>query len=224
MIMTFDYTRAALRRLSRRFDVVKWVVNYGVHIAMIVYLAFAMIMGMGSLLINAVLMALSIATLIYTIIYSKKELIKKQKKKAKKDLKEVKKKIHIGELVVKGVSLIVSLYGMHTATNTVSPITIIFTTIILILWILSVLVEIIVWIGKKEIEYLSAGLKYDITFGEERDAIANFIAKSKNNDKDKIILELEELVQDEREEKQEKLKSGINQIVAGVKNVFTKGA
>ena len=106
-------------------------------------------------------------------------MIKKQKKKAKKDLKEVKKKIHIGELVVKGVSLIVSLYGMHTATNTVSPITIIFTTIILILWILSVLVEIIVWIGKKEIEYLSATptLNSSKSFSTETGAVLHYLLR-----------------------------------------------
>ncbi len=224
MIMTFDYTRAALKKIDGHLRLAKWVFDYGVHIVTIVYLIFAMIVGNGRLLINAVLLGLTVTTLIYTVVYSQKDLSKKARKKVEKELKEVKRKLRVGSLIVKGVSFACVLYGMYTSATTVTPINIILTTLLLIGWILSVIGELAVWLFEKESAYLFTGFKYDITFGEERDAIANFIAKSKNNDKDKIILELEELVREKREEKQEKLKAGINQIVDGVKNVFTKGA
>ena len=221
MLISFDYTKAAFRKIGRHLDLAKWVFDYGVHIVMIVYLAFAMVMGNGGLLINAALMGVSITTLIFTIIYSRKDLSKKERKQAKKQLKEVKKGLRIGSLVIKGVSFVTVLYGMYTSANTVTPINIILTTLLLIVWIISVMVELAGWLFEKEKDYILTGLKYDITLGEERDSFANLIGK--HNEKDKIILELEELVEEEREDKLKKVKAGIDSVVEGVRNIF-KGA
>jgi hypothetical protein len=183
-----------------------------------------MVKGMGSLTINALLMGLSVATLTYTIVYSNKELSKRKKKDAEKELKGIKQKLRVGTLCVKGVSFGVTLYGMYTASNNVSPISIILTTLLLIVWIISVLAELLSWAFEMEWKYFEKGLEYDLLLGEERDALARVFAKSKNQEKDKIVQKLEEMVQEEREETLQKVKTGIDKAVDGIKSIFTKGA
>lgn len=224
MIMSFDYTRAAFRRLGRRIDALKWGMDYGVHIVMIAYLTLAMLMGWGRLLINATLMGLTIATLVYTIVYSRKDLSKKAKKQAKEDLKKFKRRLRVCSLFVKGVSFAVTLYGMASMSNNVLPINIVFTTLLLIVWIISAVTELTAWIIETEKEYFEKAFDYDRKFGEERDFVAGLIGKSSLSPKDKILAELAELVEEERASNVQKVVNGVQQAVDSVKAIFNKGA
>ena len=159
-----------------------------------------MITDTGSFLINTALLTLTGATLVYTIVYSSKEFSKKDKAE-KRQYKEIKRDLRVGRCIVKGLSLAITLYGMYTSTNSVSPLSIIFTTLLIIVWLISVLFEVFAWVVEKEVEYFMTGLNYDLTLGEERDRLANAISKTKGVNPNKTLEELKKLVEEERKHK-----------------------
>ena len=218
----FDYTRAALNKIKKDLNIVKWIFDYGFHIIMIAYLIFAVIVKNGSIIINSVLLGLTIVTLIYTIVYSRKGETKKEKKKAKRVLKSVKHKLKVGTLIVKGISFVVTFYGMYISTNSTSPISIIFTTLMLIMWILSVMLEVFSFLIEIDIDYIKEGLKYDVTLSEARLGIAKLITSDVAVQLDPKVEKLKKFVDEAREERKENFKGNISKIVSGVKELIVK--
>ena len=131
-------------------------------------------------------------------MYSQKELSKKAARNTKKKINGVKHGLGIGQKIVKGVSLIATFYGIYTATTTISPTTIIVSTISLICWSFFILLDVAAWLAKRQLKYLWAGFKYDISLGEERERIAKYFSKTPTTPKDKILLKLEKWVEKDR--------------------------
>ena len=221
--MIFDYTRAALNKVKKDLNVIKWFFNYGCHIGIIVYLIFSLIVENGIFIINLVLLGLSVATLVYTIIYSCKEMTKKEKKQAKKELKVKKHYLKVGSLIVKGISFAITLYGMFVSVTTTSPVSIILTTIMLIIWALSCIIEIATIFVEWEIDYIMVGLKYDVNLTEARDGLAQVISPNVVVNNDPKIEKLKEFVEEERNQQKANVVNALNSVGEKVKNFF-KGA
>lgn len=169
----FKHTREAFNRLAKICSVVSWIFNYGMNILMIVYLTIAVIVPIGNLITNAILLAITALMLIVNIAFSKMEMDKY--KGFKRLRKTTTHALSAGKLLVKAYSLGVTLYGMYIAASMVSPINVIVTTLLIITWIISVVVE----IGKITLElvgrYILNSLKED--FKWFTDAKSNVEAK-----------------------------------------------
>ena len=210
----FDYTRASLNKIKKDLSFIKWIFDYGSHIIISIYLIIALIMGSGDLIINIILLGLSLATFIYTIIYSHSSTTKKEKQQAKK----TKHWLKMGSLIVKAISFGITLYGMYVSSTTTSPISIIFTTLMLIVWILSVVVEVATIFVEIEVDYIIEGLKYDVTLSEAREGLAKIVSPNVIIQQNSKIEKLQKIVETEREEQKEKVLGALNK----AKNLFKK--
>lgn len=139
----FTHTREAFNKISKTWNVVKWIFDYGMSILMIIYLILALVFSLGNVIVNGILLGVTTLMLIVTIAISRKELYKKQKVITVRGVRKTKHALKCVKIAVKAYSLGVTLYGMFIAASMVSPLSIIMTTLLIILWIITVITEFI---------------------------------------------------------------------------------
>ena len=169
----FDNTRQAFAGLKRDIDIIKWITEYGTNVLTIIYLSFALIFNIGNFIANVALLIVCGLLLVINLVYGKKELSKKQKKIVKEKTKKAKNLLKLCKLVVKTYSLGVILYAMVFSNYTASPIYIIITTLMIIVWIINVMTELIKGIFNLERDRILRGLKEDFDWVEKTKNFAN---------------------------------------------------
>lgn len=212
-----DYTRKAVSKIKKDFDIIKWIMEYGLNILMLIYLTVAIVFSFGNLIVNCTLLIITGLFLIFNIFYGKKELSKKQKKIAKKKRRALNHVLTICKIMVKAFSLGVALYGMYISSKS-SPITIILTTLMLLMWCISVIIEIIKLIIDHEKEYLFDSIKQDFKwYYDAKQYIEEKTETVKNN-----ISKTTHAIQDFVENKVEDVKEGIDKAKSAIQKVFSK--
>ena len=208
----FIYTRAATMKVYD--DLKKFI--YGFSISMqalyIGYLVYALVVGAGILWINAVLGTLSLAYLMFMIVNHNT-----QEKLPKDTVSAVGKAYRWSKICAKAFTLGVTLYGIHMATTTVTTATVIFAALTTILWILSVMFELIKFVFERYYELIESAISKDVyQFKKiinfipgkkaEEPKISESVDKKLNDlgDKLKVKIEAEKLVK--KEEKKAKRK------------------
>lgn len=154
-------TKDSIDKIKRDLTVIKWIIEYGLNILLVAYLAVAIILEWGNLYVNIALVAVAVGFMIANAIFGKNDLSKKEKKEAKQKLRSTKRVLRIVKIIIKAYSLGVSIYGMYVATSTVSPLSIILTTLLIVVWVISVIIEIIRIIFDYEKDRLFASMKKD---------------------------------------------------------------
>lgn len=155
------HTRAALQKIMKDFRILGWCLDWGVHLLMGAYLLAAIILGWGNLIANAVLLALTAWLLIVQGVERRKNVKWYDKWEEKKKQKHHRHLFQIFILLTKLFSLGVTLYGMAVSEKATSSLLTVLTTLLIILWFISALVEVITLFLEREEELLMDGIRED---------------------------------------------------------------
>ncbi len=142
-----DNTKQAWDRLKKDLNIIKYVILYGFNSFLFLYYFAMVILKKGNLIANVILLCLTISSFFFSIFLDRKSL----KKQEKQNYKKGKHVLTILKILIKAYTLGATLYAMYVSTVAVNPVSIILTTFLILLWVISVLVEIIVLIF--ELEY-----------------------------------------------------------------------
>lgn len=171
----FKYTKAAVDIIVE--DVKRWsnFFKYGSMIFTLLYFSYSIYLKSGNLIINIVLLSLfSLYTLLDLLTKNKEfKLMKKIIKRSYKVLK----------LSTKAFTLAVMIYGIYTASHSVSGLSIILATLMIITWVLQLLFEIVIQIFEDKKDLLVAGWNKDIdNLKKPVTTVNNFIRKVKGEE------------------------------------------
>ena len=150
----WEYSKSALSIFNKKINTYLLILRILHALLIISYYTYAIITGIGNLIINIVLLSLFSAYTIFVITTRNMKI-----KFAKKVVKRIYK---ISRLLVRGISLGASIYGIYIAVNNVKPITIILTTLMLIVWVIQVVVELIKIFILPKLNLLVAGVIKDV--------------------------------------------------------------
>ena len=156
----FDKTKKNFNRLKNE-GIFAWKLISGVFsvwfdIVILAYYILANVFALGNRIINIIMLSLSILILIVDIFYWSKD--KRKRKKIKKEYKETKKLLFYAKITTSAVSLGLTIYSIVITVNNVSPLRIVLTTALVILWIERVIFEIIKEIIIKQFKDLFVGI------------------------------------------------------------------
>ncbi len=201
----FANTKVAWLKLRRFLRAVAWVFNYGMNALMIIYLSLAIAFDIGNFIANVILLPTTVAIFIITIIFGRVE-----KKPIKRRLRTTKKVLNWGKIAINAFSLGVTLYGMFIAASMVSPISIILTTLLIIVWMIKFVVELVTEILEYFMKLFIKSFTQDI------------IGIKQNYNPKVIATETVELVKSKADETLDVVKSGATSFAGKVKNIFKK--
>ena len=182
----FNHTKSALKKIGDDINKIKNVTNYvlvSLNLAFLIYMLITNTDNKVKVIINAILLVLTIFTLVVMILYNKKFLTKKERKVHKAKLYKIKHALTISKILTKAYSLGIVLYSMYFANAYISPFSIIVTTLMLLLWIASVVFELFILFFDKEKELLLSSLERDFAWAINT---KNFAEKTVNQVKEKV--------------------------------------
>jgi hypothetical protein len=195
----FKYTRAAILSVINEFKIWSIIFTWGLFAVTVGYNIFAIVMDIGYLWAN-------IASLCIITISTAFELITKNK-----DIKIVKRVVKRVvswlKILLKAAVLGLTIYGLYIASTDVNPLTIILTTLMIILWILTVLIEIITTVVISKKAMFEEAWKNDIDeFKKPIETVGNTVKKifgkevyEEPKEKSGIIKKLDKIIADRRE-------------------------
>lgn len=175
MLQVFKYTKTSINIIIRDLKKYAKIFKYSALIFTIGYYIFALITKIGNFWINVVLLSLISLYSLFELITINKDL-----KTTKKVVKRVYKWLKIA---IKAFTLGVAIYGLYTAANNVTAISIVLTTLMIIMWVLETILEIVIEVISKEAELLIAGWKKDMEIIKQpATKVGNFFRKLKGED------------------------------------------
>lgn len=148
------YTLAAKDKILKDFRKFSVIFKYLSLMYTIAYFIYVIVTEKGIMIVNILLATLFVAYTLFEILTYKKQI--------KLPKKIVKRSYAIVRLGLKGVTLGASLYSIYMATTNVTPISIILSTVMIILWILQVIFEVVIIVVEEEVEFLVAAVYEDI--------------------------------------------------------------
>ncbi|MBR2646472.1 MAG: hypothetical protein IKD47_02815 [Clostridia bacterium] len=167
-----EYTKAAVKKTLEDLKKAWRIFRYCSQAITLAYLIYAIFAKVGNLVVNAVLLGLFVAYTAFDILTAKRE------KELKKTRKRVWHGYKIARLCVKAFTLGVTLYGGYAATAYVSPTGVVFTTLMLLLWMLETLLEVLVLVAENRVGLLLECLQKDWEqFTKPATAVGNFFKK-----------------------------------------------
>lgn len=173
-----DYTRALISKTEKDIERAIDIFHFGVQIVYIAYLVYAICTLSNIWYLQLALLVVSIPFLVYDIIATKnlsslkKEKVSFFKKKAHKKLigkakkkrsKVLKVKFYLSH-TIKLFVLISAFYPIIITPDTVHPISIMCTTVMVLLWFLSVILELFKIVISGRFGLFSKALQADIEF------------------------------------------------------------
>lgn len=124
------------------------------------YFIYALVVGTGLLWANA--LSLSLIVVFNIVRFTTREV--PEKKSNKKTLKKVYRWVHIG---IRAFTLAVMLYGIYAATSSnqdqhMFALTVIYASIMVMLWIIQIVIEVTLDIADAKIEYINKEFQKDM--------------------------------------------------------------
>ncbi len=151
-----DNTKAMIAKSLRDIKLFLCVLTVVSQLTTVAYLVYASVCGLGFLPVNASLSAIYVAYLaFYLMTYNTKE---RETKKRRRSLGNANRRL---KLLVKTVTLAVSFYGIYISVKETTAITIIFSTLSILFWILQVIFEIVYIFVAHKAKLFVEGLKAD---------------------------------------------------------------
>lgn len=202
-VCMFDYSKAAfvvllddIKKFAKVFKTLSLVFTTG-------YFIYVLVTQSGFFIANIILASLFLIYTIFEFVVTKKDI-----KKIKRVVKHSYSYITLG---IKLMTLGAMIYGIYTATKAMTPISIIFTTLMIVLWIFQVLLEFFIQIMENKIDLIVVGLNKDYeNLRKPIDGISNVFKRIKGQEiappveKSKEIIRLEKKIQVLEEEKKQK--------------------
>ena len=160
----FKHTKSALKKIGDDITKIWNFTNYSLISLSLIFLIIMLSFSVGETFVNVILLILTVFTLVITILCNKKFLTKKEKKEHKVKLYKIKHAIKFSKILTKAYSLGIVLYSMYFANAYISPFSIIFTTLMLIMWLASVVFELFILFFNKEKELFMSSLEKDFAW------------------------------------------------------------
>lgn len=152
-----DYVREAIKKTVDDLKRYLAITQYAMQAITFVYLIYALIVGLGNVIVNAILLSLLVAYSIFDLITTKKG--RKQTKNLRRKVGHVYAGIKIG---VRTFTLGVTLYSIYYSASSVKPLSIILTTFMLLTWIIQVVLEIFKYLFESKSKLILAGWQKDM--------------------------------------------------------------
>lgn len=130
--------------------------NMTVYSIYLVFLLFSIIFGLGVLWINIILMLMTAA---FMAVYV---FLRLSNKKTGRQISWLKQYYKLFKLVAQITTLLIAIYALLTAIDTVSPVLIIFALVGVIFLILRLLIAIILYFIKKQIDHIKDEIAYRV--------------------------------------------------------------
>ena len=153
----FIYSRAVMAKILNDLKKLIFIFSLIMQTVYIAYLIYAIVIGAGILFVNIALLVLICTYTLYAVINKIG-----QKKISKKADKVIKKIYRRSKITVKAFTLAATIYGIIIASSKVGTLTIIFAAFTTIAWLLSVLLEIAVWVFEKYAELFTGAMEKDL--------------------------------------------------------------
>ena len=166
----FDYTAMLIHETIKDIKNIGNIAKYSTQGVYIVYLVYALIAGTGFWFINAPLLVLAVAYLIYDL-HSTNHKNKQQDKKVRRLFSRIRR-------ALKAFPLCVSLYSLYLTIEEANAFTLITTAFMLISWTLAFIFDILVSIVEKRIELFKVGFNEDLTNIFPVKSVGNIIKKA----------------------------------------------
>ena len=200
----FKYTRASFSKIQEDVNRFRFIVTVLFCTLYIGYIIYAFAVSAGFLWANIILGAITVCYLIFSIVmYRCKD---RETKSLKKEINHIKVGI---VLLIKAVTIVLTVYGIYIAADGTDIISVVFAAFSVVLWGAQLLLEIATYIVEDKAELVTTGLVKDFElvvksinavsgiwskFKGEEDAFAIEINESK-------VAELEEEIERKRQAK-----------------------
>lgn len=150
----FRYTKASLELIMEDIRKYCTIFRYGSLSFTSIYFIYALIAKTGNFYANLVLATMFFAYTAFDLITRKRNV--------KKVKKVVQRSYSVAKFSIRAFTLGAAIYGLYTATTNVSPISIMLTTLMIIMWVLQVLLELVNYIFEDKKELFLAGINKDL--------------------------------------------------------------
>lgn len=197
----FKYTRAAIDIVIEDIRRYCNIFKYTSIILTFIYLGYAIYSKSGNFIVNVILLSTLAIYFLFDLFTRNKD--NKQLKKI------VRRSYKIIKYSMKTFTIGVMVYGIYTASTNVTPISIVLTTLMIIMWAIELLFEMVVEIFEDKKDLIVAGLGKDIdNLKRPVTTVSNFIKKVKGEDiiEDKVDSSKEIKVLEKKIEKDRKVK------------------
>ena len=153
----FKNTRESISKIIKIYKIAKNIFNYGLNGLMIIYLSLAISFSTGNFIANLIILPITVIMFVLSVFVDLSE-----EKKTKRKLKGTKHIFKWGKILTNAFSLGVTLYGMFIAASMVSPLSIILTTLLIIMWIIKVMIEVLIMTVEHLYYMLENSVKEDL--------------------------------------------------------------
>ena len=177
-----DYTKAAVDKTIRDIKNTAETITIGSQLIYIAYLAYAIIVTLGNTVINSILLALSVGYFIFYLVY-----FRRSQKESATVRRTVKRTYKYTKLLLNSFTLGATIWGIYIAAKNVSAVSVVLATISAGGWLVSVIIELIVYFVESHVDLIMLGLaqdKREITEAVTRPvtAVSDFIKRATGHD------------------------------------------
>lgn len=197
-----DYTKAAIKKTKEDFARIDLIRNVVTQVVYIAYLVYATWTGMGVFWANVTLLSLACAYFgffLFVTLFTERKKIPKPVKKIFTRCKQAVQLFTIGVMV----------YGVWATTTHVTPLSVIFSALMIVGWVLQILFEILFTFFINKAYFIYAGMEADAeALTKPIKNVGNFFKKVTGQEVEppkpvsKERLQLDELVSQQRIERQ----------------------
>ena len=150
------YTIAAFRKIASEVKLLAHYLTLTVSLSLSAYLIVNCFLGVGYVLLNATLATVTVVNLlVYLFTY------KNTQKGAKRVRRVVKRICNVAKLLLNAISLGSSVYTIVTSPEAVGGFSLVFTPILIIVWVVSVALELISIYLERRLELIVNAFRMD---------------------------------------------------------------
>lgn len=153
-----DYTKMAIKQTITDLKRTDYIRNVATQVIYIIYLIYTLIAGAGYLAANIVLLVLSVS---YTVFFL--TITSCGKTPEGKNVKNAGTKIYVwAKRLIKLFTLGLTIYGICTAVEKVTPLSVILAALMIVGWILQIVFEVLIKILTNRVNFILEGLEADL--------------------------------------------------------------
>ena len=153
-----DYTKMAIKQTITDLKRTDYIRNVATQVIYIIYLIYTLIAGAGYLAANIVLLVLSVS---YTVFFL--TMTSCGKTPEGKNVKNAGTKIYVwAKRLIKLFTLGLTIYGICTAVEKVTPLSVILAALMIVGWILQIVFEVLIKILTNRVNFILEGLEADL--------------------------------------------------------------
>lgn len=152
-----DYTKAAIKKTVDDFKRLDYLRNIITQILYVAYLVYALFSGAGVWIANVILFGISVAYLAFFLFIT----LGKANQLKKKTKKIVTRVFTRCKQLIKLFTLGVMIYGIYATTKRVTPVSVIFSALMIVGWVLQIIFEVLFKFFLNKAQFVLEGMEAD---------------------------------------------------------------